>query len=105
MLNMLQILKKLQIVKREINESKKKFKKVAEKEFDNNSFICALFEHNNQFQRSDIDNFYHQFIEENYGITIATSSVHINIGIDDLDKLFAAIRLLRCEAVLYLSWC
>jgi len=65
------------------------------------STLC--FNHNSQFQRSDINNFYHQFIEENYGITIATSSVHINIGIDDLDKLFAAIRLARCEASLYLS--
>ena len=46
---------------------------------------------------------YHQFIQDNYGISIATSSVHINIGIDDLDKLFAAIRLIRSEAALYLS--
>ena len=65
------------------------------------STLC--FKHNSQFQRSEIDNVYHQFIEENYGISIATSSVHINIGIDDLDKLFAAIRLARCEAALYLS--
>ena len=65
------------------------------------STLC--FKHNSQFQRSDIDNAYHQFIQNNYGISIATSSVHINIGIDDLDKLFAAIRLARCEAALYLS--
>jgi predicted glutamate--cysteine ligase len=65
------------------------------------STLC--FEHDNQFQRSDIDNIYHQYIEDNYGISIATSSVHINIGIDDLDKLFAAIRLIRSEAALYLS--
>ncbi len=65
------------------------------------STLC--FKHDNQFQRSDIDNVYHQFIQDNYGISIATSSVHINIGIDDLDKLFAAIRLVRSEAALYLS--
>ena len=65
------------------------------------STIC--FKHDNQFQRSDIDNVYHQFIQDNYGISIATSSVHINIGIDNLDKLFAAIRLIRSEAALYLS--
>ena len=65
------------------------------------STLC--FKHNNQFQRSDINNAYHQYIEDNYGISIATSSVHINIGIDDLDKLFAAIRLVRAEAALYLS--
>ena len=65
------------------------------------STLC--FEHNNQFQRSEKNNDYHQFIQENYGISIATSSVHINLGIDNLDKLFAAIRLIRCEASLYLS--
>ena len=65
------------------------------------STLC--FKHDIQFQRSDIDNIYHQFIQENYGTSIATSSVHINLGIDDLDKLFAAIRLIRSEAALYLS--
>ena len=65
------------------------------------STLC--FQHNSQFQHSDKDNIYHQFIQDNYGISIATSSVHINIGIDNLDKLFAAIRLARCEAALYLS--
>ena len=65
------------------------------------STLC--FKHDNKFQRSDINNVYHQFIQEKYGISIATSSVHINLGIDNLDKLFAAIRLVRCEASLYLS--
>ena len=65
------------------------------------STLC--FKHDIQFQRSDLDNVYHQFIQDNYGISVATSSVHINIGIDDLDKLFAAIRLIRSEAALYLS--
>ena len=65
------------------------------------STLC--FEHNNNFQRSDRNNLYHQFIQDNYGISIATSSVHINLGIDNLDKLFTAIRLVRCEASLYLS--
>ena len=65
------------------------------------STLC--FKHDIQFQRSDINNLYHQFIEDNYGTAIATSSVHINVGIYDLDKLFAAIRLIRSEAALYLS--
>jgi len=65
------------------------------------STLC--FKHDIQFQRSDIDNVYHQFIQDHYGTSIATSSVHINLGIDDLDKLFAAIRLVRSEAALYLS--
>jgi len=65
------------------------------------STLC--FKHDMQFQRSDIENVYHEFIQDNYGISIATSSVHINIGIENLDKLFAAIRLIRSEAALYLS--
>ena len=65
------------------------------------STLC--FKHNSIFQHSDKDNVYHQFIKDNYGISIATSSVHINIGISNLEKLFAAIRLARCEAALYLS--
>ena len=65
------------------------------------STLC--FKHDIQFQRSDINNVYHQFIQDNYGTSIATSSVHINLGINDLDKLFAAIRLIRSEAALYLS--
>ena len=65
------------------------------------STLC--FPHQNKFQRSDESNNYHKFIESNYGLTIATSSVHINLGIEELDKLFAAVRLIRCEAPLYLA--
>ena len=65
------------------------------------STLC--YEHDSKFQRSDISNAYHQFIESNYGISIATSSVHINLGIDNLQELFSAIRLARCEAPLYLA--
>ncbi len=65
------------------------------------STLC--FSHDNKFQRSDALNTYHNFIEANYGLRIATSSVHINLGIENLDNLFAAIRLVRCEAPLYLA--
>ena len=65
------------------------------------STLC--FTHDKKFQRSDTRNLYHKFIEDNYGTSVATSSVHINLGIDNLDKLFAAIRLIRCEASLYLA--
>ena len=65
------------------------------------STLC--FKHDNKFQRSDKNNVYHKFIQDKYGISIATSSVHINLGIDNVDKLFAAIRLVRCEASLFLS--
>ena len=65
------------------------------------STLC--FPHQNKFQRSDESNSYHEFIESNYGLSIATSSVHINLGIEGLEKLFAAIRLVRCEAPLFLA--
>jgi len=65
------------------------------------STLC--FPHQNKFQRSDESNDYHDFIESNYGLSIATSSVHINLGVKELDKLFAAIRLVRCEASLFLA--
>ncbi len=65
------------------------------------STLC--FRHSNKFQRSDPNNSYHSFIEENYGISIATSSVHINLGIEDLEKLFISLRLIRCEASLFLA--
>ncbi len=65
------------------------------------STLC--FKHSSKFKRSDNLNNYHNFIESNYGISIATSSVHINLGIDKLDQLFAAIRLVRCEASIYLA--
>jgi len=65
------------------------------------STLC--FKHDSDFQRSDLQNSYHKFIESNYGTSIATSSVHINLGIDKLDRLFTAIRLVRCEASIYLG--
>ncbi len=55
------------------------------------------------FQRSDLSNPYHDFIETNYGSKVVTASIHINLGIDDLSKIFSALRLVRCEAALFLS--
>ncbi len=56
-----------------------------------------------QFERSDSFNDYHDFIERSYGTNVVTASVHINLGIEDLASLFAALRLVRCEAALFLS--
>ena len=56
-----------------------------------------------EFQRSDLSNPYHEFIELNYGTTVVTSSIHINLGIDDLALIFSAISLVRCEAALFLA--
>ena len=56
-----------------------------------------------RFFRSDPNNPYHAYIENTYGTDVVTASVHINIGIEDLDILFRACRLVRLEASLILA--
>ncbi len=56
-----------------------------------------------KFERSDPRNPYHSFIEKNYGTNVVTASIHINLGIENLPLLFAALRLVRCEASLFLA--
>ena len=56
-----------------------------------------------EFQRSDLSNPYHDFIELHYGTKVVTSSIHINLGIDDLSLIFSALSLVRCEAALFLA--
>jgi predicted glutamate--cysteine ligase len=56
-----------------------------------------------RFERSDPSNAYHQFIENTYGTRVVTASVHINLGLTAMEPLFAALRLLRCEAALLLA--
>tara|TARA_Y100001968_G_scaffold323538_1_gene361380 strand:- start:2645 stop:3781 length:1137 start_codon:yes stop_codon:yes gene_type:complete len=56
-----------------------------------------------KFERSDGSNSYHELIEKTYGTTVVTTSVHINLGIEDLSNLFAALRLVRCESALFLA--
>tara|TARA_B100000214_G_scaffold39587_1_gene24809 strand:+ start:13 stop:1155 length:1143 start_codon:yes stop_codon:yes gene_type:complete len=55
------------------------------------------------FERSDPENSYHSFIEKNYGTNVVTASIHINLGIENLALLFSALRLVRCEASLFLA--
>ena len=55
------------------------------------------------FERSDSENSYHSFIEKKYGTNVVTASIHINLGIENLSLLFAALRLVRCEASLFLG--
>ncbi len=55
------------------------------------------------FERSDSENSYHSFIEKNYGTSVVTASIHINLGIENLALLFSALRLIRCEASLFLA--
>jgi predicted glutamate--cysteine ligase len=56
-----------------------------------------------RFFRSDPGNPYHDFIEETYGTTVVTASVHINVGISDAETLMRACRLVRMEAPLFLA--
>ncbi|WP_055076215.1 glutamate--cysteine ligase [Pseudanabaena sp. 'Roaring Creek'] len=56
-----------------------------------------------RFYRSDPQNPYHTYIEETYGTDVVTASIHINVGIADLELLIAACRLIRLEAPLYLA--
>lgn len=56
-----------------------------------------------RFVRSDPQNPYHGYIEATYGTRVVTASVHINFGITAMEPLFAACRLVRCEAALLLA--
>lgn len=56
-----------------------------------------------EFHRSDPKNPYHAYIENTYGTDVVTASIHINIGITDLESLIRACRLIRLEAPLYLA--
>jgi predicted glutamate--cysteine ligase len=56
-----------------------------------------------RFERSDPSNPYHSFIESTYGTRVVTASVHLNLGMETMESLFAGLRLLRCEAALLLA--
>lgn len=56
-----------------------------------------------RFYRSDPQNPYHDYIEQTYGSNVVTASVHINVGIPDVERLMQACRLIRVEAPLYLA--
>ena len=56
-----------------------------------------------RFYRSDPKNPYHAYIENTYGTSVVTASIHINIGISDPELLMRACRLVRVEAPLYLA--
>ncbi len=55
------------------------------------------------FFRSDPQNHYHDYIEQTYHTKIVTASIHINIGISNMEKLIQAYRLIRLEAPLLLA--
>jgi predicted glutamate--cysteine ligase len=55
------------------------------------------------FVRSNPGNDYHGAIERLYGTRVVTASVHINLGLEAMEPLFAGLRLLRCEGALLLA--
>lgn len=56
-----------------------------------------------RFERSNPANAYHDLIESLYGTRVVTASIHINLGIADTEALFRSLRLVRCEAALWLA--
>ena len=54
-------------------------------------------EGSDRFYRSDPNNPYHAYTK------VVTASIHINVGIEDLEILMRACRLVRVEAALYLA--
>jgi predicted glutamate--cysteine ligase len=56
-----------------------------------------------RFVRSDPGNPYHDYIEQTYGTKVVTASIHINVGIQDVEDLIRACRVIRVEAPLYLA--
>ncbi len=57
----------------------------------------------NVFLISDPNNKYYKYIRDAYGTRVVTTSTHINIGIDDVETIVRATRLLRAEACLFLA--
>ncbi len=55
------------------------------------------------FFRSDPLNSYHDYIEQNYGGSVVTASIHINIELTEPQLLMRACRLIALEAPLYLA--
>jgi predicted glutamate--cysteine ligase len=55
------------------------------------------------FMRSNPNNPYHTYIEEQYGPNVVTASEHINIGIAGHEKLIRAYRVIRAEAAVFLA--
>jgi len=55
------------------------------------------------FMRSNPNNPYHGYIEQQYGPNVVTASEHINIGIDGHEDLIRAYRVIRAEAAVFLA--
>lgn len=60
-------------------------------------------ETSDQFHIADENNPYYRFIRDAYGVHVVTASSHLNVGVEDVETLFRAYRLIRSEAPLFLA--
>lgn len=56
-----------------------------------------------RFYRANPNHAFHDYVSKVYGSSLLTSSIHINIGLDDPELILRACRLIRVEAPLYLA--
>lgn len=56
-----------------------------------------------EFYRSKKDDPYHTFIQNTYKTKVITTSLHINIGIDNYENLFKLLSALRLDTPLFLA--
>jgi len=57
----------------------------------------------NNFIFSKPEDSYHQHIQKTHGLSIITTSIHFNIGIEDPEELIRVVNLMRMEAPLILA--
>jgi len=65
------------------------------------STLTLPFEHNFIFSKPE--DAYHQHIHKTHGLSIITTSIHYNIGINDTEELIRVVNLMRLEAPLILA--
>ena len=65
------------------------------------STLALPFDQN--FHPSLPNNTYYQWVGENFGVDILTSSIHISIGLDDPDEIIAVTNWLRMDVPLILA--
>ena len=91
---------------KEITQTKYKIRNFL-KELGNNltlipgSTIALPFD--KTFCRTKLQDPYHEYIANNYKTNVITTSLHINIGIDNYEKLFKLLCALRLDTALFLA--
>ncbi len=65
------------------------------------SALALPFEQNFIFSKPE--DHYHKHIHERHGLSILTTSIHFNLGIDDPEELIRVVNLMRLEAPLILA--